>query len=590
MDISEHDAETVRPDDRAAEDGKRRGNGLRARIGAMFTGLGRLADYTIFSSLTRRIVVLNIFAMAALVAGILYLNSFRAGLIDVRVQALRVQGEIISAAVAASATADSDVISVNPDRLLDLYAGGLSSPFSFFSPTYDFPINPEEVAPLLRNLITPTRTRARIYDTGGLLIIDSNTIYASGEILRPQAIPDEPQSFVITGWWNSLWRMVRGAEYPLYHEYAANEGLRYPEVALALNGRPADIVRVDDRGRLVVAVAVPIQRQGTPAGALLLSTMPGEIDQIVEQESWSIIRIALVAIAVAGVLSALMAGTIAGPIRRLSSAAERVQTSIKARAEIPDYTDRTDEIGHLSGSLRAMTNALYDRIEAIERFAADVSHELKNPLTSLRSAVETLPLARNDTDRARLAEIIQHDVRRLDRLISDISNASRVDAELARENTETVDVARLAETIVSIQNDLAAARNVTVALDAPRGKVSTAVWGHDTRLAQVFTNLIDNAVSFSPDGGTVQVTVTVEGEQVVVRVRDEGKGVPEDSEKLFQRFYTDRPDQESFGDHSGLGLSISRQIAQAHRGTLVAGNRDEGTGAVFTLTLPRARP
>src|SRR5690606_12011037 len=263
--------------------------------------------------------------------------------------------------------------------------------------------------------------------------------------------------------------------------------------------------------------------------ALLLSTMPGDIDQIVDQERWSILRVALVAIGVTGVLSALMAGTIAGPIRRLSSAAERVQTSMTARAEIPDYTDRTDEIGHLSGSLRAMTNALYNRIEAIERFAADVAHELKIPLTSLRSAVETLPLAKNDADRQRLAEIIQHDVRRLDRLISDISNASRIDAELARENTEAVDVARLAEAIVSIQADLAANRDVKVVLDKPKGTGRAEVRGHDTRLAQVFTNLIDNAVSFSPEGGTVTVSVAIEGESVVVRIRDEGPGVPEDS-------------------------------------------------------------
>ena len=598
MDISEHDAggtaATTPPHrEEAAETRKqtRRQGRFGARLGAFWRGIGKVLDYTLFSSLTRRIVFLNIFAMAALVAGILYLNSWRAGLIDVRVQSLRVQGEIISAAVAASASADSDVITVNPDRLLELYSDGFSPPFSYFGPTYAFPINPEQVAPLLRNLITPTRTRARIFDDGGLLIIDSDTIYASGEILRSNSQPQErPQEFFLFVWWNMLNSMLRGADYPRYQEHAPNEGLRYPEVAAALSGRPADIVRVDDRGRLVVSVAVPIQRQGTQVGALLLSTMPGDIDQIVDQERWSILRVALVAIGVTGVLSALMAGTIAGPIRRLSGAAERVQTTMTARAEIPDYTERTDEIGHLSGSLRAMTNALYNRIEAIERFAADVAHELKNPLTSLRSAVETLPLAKNAADRARLAEIIQHDVKRLDRLISDISNASRIDAELARENTETVDVARLAEAIVSIQADLAANRNVHVVLDAPEGAGRTEVRGHDTRLAQVFTNLIDNAVSFSPEGGTVTVSVGVEGEHVIARVKDEGPGVPEDSEKLFQRFYTDRPEQESFGSHSGLGLSISRQIAQAHKGTLVAANRADRQGAVFTLTLPKAAP
>jgi two-component system sensor histidine kinase ChvG len=555
---------------------------LMRPVFAFFRGIGRVINFTFFSSLARRIVILNLVALAALVAGIMYLNTFQSGLIDVRVSALRVQGEIISAAIAASATANSDSITVNPDRLLELYMGEYGSPYALFDPTLEFPINPERVAPLLRNLVTPTRTRARIYDRGGLMILDSNNIYASGDILRSTRTEEAPDSrpFFFT-MWNWFSRLLRGGDYPLYQDYPANEGLRYPEVASALEGSPADIVRVDARGQLVVSVAVPVQRQRSVVGALLLSTTPGEIDEI--------LRLALVSALVTGTLSALMAGTIAGPMRRLSAAAERVQTSMKARAEIPDYTDRSDEIGHLSGSLRAMTNALYNRIEAIERFAADVAHELKNPLTSLRSAVETLPLARKAADRKRLIDIIQHDVRRLDRLISDISNASRIDAELARENTETVDLAELAAAIVSIQTDLAAGRDVAVRLVVAEGRYAPLVKGHDTRLAQVFTNLIDNAVSFSPAGGTVAVTITATADDIVATVEDEGPGLEGDIEKVFQRFYTDRPEGESFGDHSGLGLSISRQIAQAHQGTLDAGNRTDATGAVFTLTLPRAK-
>lgn len=570
---------------------------LRA-AGAFLGGLWRVVNFAFFSSLTRRIVILNLLALAALVTGILYLNSFRAGLIDVRVQSLRVQGEIISAAIAASATADPDGIEVNPDRLLDLYQGEMSGPFSFFDPMLQFPINPERIAPLLRNLVTPTQTRARIYDDAGQMILDSNNIYASGEILRTSN-PDqhETDEFFLFEWWNAISRFFGSGNYPRYQDYAVDEGLKYPEVASALNGSLADIVREDDRGQLVVSVAVPIQRRQSSAsrqhfsviGALLLSTTPGDIDAIVAQERWSILRIAAVAATVTGLMSVLLAGTIAGPMRRLSEAAERVQTSMQARAEIPDFTDRSDEIGHLSGSLRAMTNALYNRIEAIERFAADVAHELKNPLTSLRSAVETLPLARTKADRKRLADIIQHDVRRLDRLISDISNASRIDAELARENTETVDIAGLAETIVSIQADLAGANEVRTVFEPPHSQALPLVRGHENRLAQVFTNLIDNAVSFSPPGGTVTVSVAVEGDDVIVRVIDEGPGIPGDTEKVFQRFYTDRPEGESFGDHSGLGLSIARQIAQAHKGTLEAGNRDDRSGAVFTLTLSRAK-
>lgn len=556
-----------------------------ARVGS---GIRRFLDFTIFSSLTRRIIVLNLAGLLVLVVGILYLNQWRAGLIDARVQSLRVQGEIIAAAIAASATADSDTISVNPDRLLQLQGDGTVSSLSYYDPTLEFPISPERVAPLLRNLITPTRTRARIYDQQGLMILDSDNIYVRGEVLRPSSAP-KGESFFLWDWWNAVLSWVPGDNFPKYQEHGVAEGARYPEVASALNGAPADFVRVDDQNRLVVSVAVPVQRLRNVVGAILLSTAPGDIDSVVSQERWSILRIAMIAAGVQIALSLLMAGTIAGPMRRLAAAAERVQTAGNARAEIPDYTDRPDEIGHLSGALRRMTDGLYNRIEAIERFAADVAHELKNPLTSLRSAVETLPLAKRAEDRDRLNAIIQHDVKRLDRLITDISSASRLDAELARESAERVDVLQLAEAMVAIQRDIAANRDVTVELAARAGRGSTVVNGHDSRLAQVFANLIDNAVSFSPKGGTVTVAVSTDAESITVTVTDEGPGITGDLGKIFQRFYTDRPETESFGDHSGLGLSISKQIVDAHKGTIRATNRQDRSGAVFTVVLPRTR-
>ena len=555
----------------------------------VWAAVSRFLGLTIFRTLTRRIIVLNLVALLVLVMGILFLNQWRAGLIDARVQSLRVQGEIIAAAIAASATVDSDVISVDPDRLLELQTGEPVSPLSFFDPTLEFPINPERVAPLLRNLVTPTRTRARIYDQDGLLILDSNNIYARGEVLRKLTAEEHTSGFFLFDWWNNLLSWVPGDQFPIYQEYAADEGKRYPEVNAALTGTAADIVRVDPQNQLIVSVAVPIQRLRATVGVLLLSTAPGEIDSIVTTERWSILRIAMIAAAVVIILSLLLAGTIAGPMRRLSEAAERVQTAGNARAEIPDFTDRPDEIGHLSGALRAMTDALYARIEAIERFAADVAHELKNPLTSLRSAVETLPRAKRPEDRERLNAIIQHDVRRLDRLISDISNASRLDAELARETGERVDMVKLAETMTSIQRDLAAVRNVDVVLETHTGRYAPVVFGHDSRLAQVFNNLVDNAVSFSPDGGTVKIVVSSDADRVVFTVTDEGPGIRGDVSRIFQRFYTDRPDGEHFGDHSGLGLSISRQIVVAHKGKIEAANRTDRSGARFTVSIPRAR-
>lgn len=589
MAVTEHELDHSKGSEQSAP---RPGLWLRLRKGFAlgWRKASRFIGATIFSSLAQRIIVLNLAGLAVLVVGILFLNQWRTGLIDARLQSLRVQGEIIASAIAASATVDSDVITINPDRLLELKGGDPVSSLSFFDPSLEFPINPERVAPLLRNLITPTKTRARIYDKEGLLILDSANLYARGEVLRQLTRPQDGTGFFLFDWWNALMAWLPGDDFPLYQEFGADEGTRYPEVAAALTGAPTAIVRVDAKRQLVVSVAVPVQRVRATVGVLLLSTNPGEIDQIDTAERWGILRIALAAAAVTIILSLALAGTIAGPLRRLAGAAERVQSSATMRAEIPDFSDRADEVGHLSRALRSMTSALYNRIDAIERFAADVAHELKNPLTSLRSAVETLPRTKREEDRQRLTAIIQHDVRRLDRLISDISNASRLDAELARQSAETVDVERLVATMVSIQSDLAANRNVAVVLEPRSGRLAPLVLGHDSRLAQVFNNLLDNAVSFSPPGGTVRASVSCTETEVIVTVTDEGPGIRGDIERIFMRFYTDRPDGEHFGDHSGLGLSISRQIVEAHKGTITPENRTDRPGARFTVRLRRFAP
>jgi two-component system sensor histidine kinase ChvG len=328
-------------------------------------------------------------------------------------------------------------------------------------------------------------------------------------------------------------------------------------------------------------------------GALMLSTQGGDIDEIVENERWAIIKVFLIAAGVMLLLSLLLAGTIAGPVRRLADGADRVRRRLKSRVEIPDFTHRRDEIGHLSGTLREMTNALYSRIEAIESFAADVAHELKNPLTSLRSAVETLPLAKTEASRGRLLEVIQHDVKRLDRLISDISDASRLDAELQRQDMAPVDLPRLLTTIVGVANEVRKDRNIKVSITYEGGPPQAfRVPGHDSRLGQVINNLIDNARSFSPPNGTVRITCRRLKGEIEIIVDDDGPGVqPEALERIFERFYTDRPD-EGFGQNSGLGLSISKQIIEAHGGRVWVENRTapgaDGAvlGARFIVRLP----
>jgi two-component system sensor histidine kinase ChvG len=541
-----------------------------------------------FSSLTRRIVSLNLAGLVALVASILYLSQFRAGLIDARAQSLLVQAEIIAGAIAASATVQTNTITIDPDRLLDLKPGETYGAPDEYSGLV-FPINPERVAPVLRTLISPTKTRARIYDRDGGLILDSRNLE---NVLRFELPPPSSQRpgiaertmIAIRTWLN------RG-DLPLYRELGPENGNGYQEVAQSLKGQKSSMVRVNDRGEVIVSVAVPVQRFRAINGALMLSTQGDDIDQMVTAERLAILKVGGVASAVMIVLSLLLASTIAGPVRRLADSAERVRRRIRTRVEIPDFTRRRDEIGHLSGALRDMTDALYNRIEAIEMFAADVAHELKNPLTSLRSAVETLPLARNDNSRSRLLAVIEHDVKRLDRLISDISDASRLDAELQRQDMAPVDVRRLLTTLTSVANETRLGNNIAVeARFEGRGLNDTfSVPGHDSRLGQVISNLLVNAQSFSNTGGKVRIACRRVRSEIEIVIDDDGPGIREDAlERIFERFYTDRPHQ-GFGQNSGLGLSISKQIIEAHGGRIWAENRPGPVGADGEAMVAGAR-
>ena len=544
------------------------------------------------SSLTRRIVVLNLGGLLVLVVGFLYLNQFRADIIDARVQSLRTQGEIIAAAIAASAAVETNTITVDPEKLLQLAPGESATPAEGEDESIEFSINPERVGPVLRRLVTPTRTRARIYDPDGLLLLDSLALSSRGVILRtdPSDAGVEDASGLQHAWIAVKRWFVPDKKRRVDEPWVANSK-SHPEVADALRGHTQSVVRVDADGETIVSVAVPIQRLLAVRGALLLSTQGGDIDAVIASERWAILRFFLVLAAVMFILSMFLAGTIAEPVRKLAEAAERVRRGIKSRQQIPDFTARSDEIGHLSHALRDMTQALYNRIDAIESFAADVAHELKNPLTSLRSAVEILPRVKAGASRDRLLEVIQHDVRRLDRLISDISDASRLDAELARNDAEPVDMVALLRAVVSLAQDSPRHKGVKVRLfvdgadrASDKGGPHYRVLGHDSRLAQVMTNLIDNARSFSEPGGEVRVALRRlevladddlddEGERILITIEDDGPGIPPHAlERIFERFYTDRPNQ-GFGQNSGLGLSISRQIVEAHGGRIWAQNR-----------------
>ncbi len=545
------------------------------------------------SSLTRRIVVLNLGGLVVLMIGFLLLNQFRADIIAARVQSLTTQADIISAAIAASAAVDTDSITVDPDKLLQLAPGQTAAPPSD-EDAIQFSINPERIGPVLHRLVTPTHTRARIYDSDGRLLLDSRSLSARGAVVRSD-LPDTAER-------RGLFDRVRGfvrnffatPSQPQAKDPWLVDGKSVPEVAAALKGQTMAAARINDAGETIVSVAVPIQYMMATRGALQLSTQGGDIDHVIASERWAILRFFVVLASVMLVLSLSLANTIAEPVRRLADAAERVRRGIRSRQQIPDFTARSDEIGHLSRALREMTQALYNRLDAIESFAADVAHELKNPLTSLRSALETLPRVKAGHSRERLIAVMQHDVRRLDRLISDISDASRLDAELARGEAGPVDVAALLRAVVSMAQDSPPSNGARIDLSIPlrRGRRADSdyfVLGHDSRLAQVVTNLIDNACSFSEPGGLVRIalarsTTSTDGEapeeKVAITVDDDGPGIPAHAlERIFERFYTDRPSQ-GFGQNSGLGLSISRQIVEAHGGRIWAMNRPADADAV----------
>ncbi len=592
----------------------RRAKRMRRSFSLRLRGVLRALSSRFSSSLTRRIVVLNLGGLVALLLGFLYLNQFREGLIDARVQSLQTQAEIIAASVAASATVDTDSITIDPEKLLQLAPGESYGLSEDSTPSLEFSINPERVGPVLRRLASPTRTRARIYDRDGYLLLDSRSLTSRSNILRfdlPPAAPDDKEP-LIDRVWNRLKGMIWRSDLPLYEETGVDNGKNYPEVIRALGGGEQSIVRVNAKGETIVSIAAPIQRFRVVRGALLLSTQGGDIDKIIASERWAIVRIFLVSAIIMFLLSLFIAGTIAEPIRHLAEAAERVRRGTKMRREIPDFSDRSDEIGHLSGALRDMTKALYDRIDAIENFAADVAHELKNPLTSLRSAVETLPIAKKPESQQRLLAIIEHDVRRLDRLISDISDASRLDAELARADKDLVNLELILKTVIAVANQVNAEPMVHVALTVSGGhydeirRSGFRVLGHDSRLGQVFNNIIDNGRSFSTPGGRVRVHLRTARicaanghwrEGFEITIDDDGPGIPADAfERIFERFYTDRPSQ-GFGQNSGLGLSISRQIIEAHGGRISARNRMGAAfdgedapvlGARLTIWLPRA--
>ncbi len=525
-----------------------------------------------FRSLIWRILVPNVLALAILLGGLLYLGQYERGLIESELDSLKVQSEIIAAALGEAAVTSSPVEGQD-------FLSGLARP-------------------MVRRLAQPANLRARLFAANGELIADSRALSGPGgqvliEVLPPPQDKGGIGGIVIDAFGWILDFLPRSDGYPPYIETAMQRARDYGEAAKALNGHIGKAVRSVPGGHLVLSVAVPVQRYKQVLGVLMLSSGSAGIEASLREMRLNILNVFAIVLVITVLLTIYLASTIIRPVQRLAAAAKEVRPGHGRKVIIPDFAKRGDEIGDLSVALRDMTEALWQRIDAIESFAADVAHEIKTPLTSLRSAVETVARIEDPGQQRQLMTIILDDVQRLDRLITDISDASRLDAELFRAENAPVDIAKILGALVEVNRATGAGEAPKLTLELTEGE-SLMVSGIEDRLVQVYRNLISNASSFTPTGGTITLRgwrqQVFSGDAVIVTVEDEGPGVPEDKrDAIFDRFYSERPKGEKFGLHSGLGLSISKQIVEAHKGLITAENiRRDGqiAGARFTVSLP----
>jgi two-component system sensor histidine kinase ChvG len=538
------------------------------------------------ASLLRRILVANMLGLLGLLLAMMYLSLHHSWLLDAKVDVVKTVSRITSEAIAYRAVNDRAVFDAN--RLPEKTPAKVMRDDAFAA--LELPIDPSQAALVLKKLVKPTNLKARVYSQKGTLILDSDTLFSNA----PAPTPGE-EAPRLKNFWTRLHYWLINKELKVYRELGTANGFLYPEVKLAAEkGIETPILLLDRNGQQIVSMAEPIKRGSKIMGVLFVSTQSGEIDTILWEERWLILQIAGVAMLVALAMSYLLARTVADPMRRLAKAANHVSQNIQARRELPDFSNRRDEVGKMGRAFTAMTESLFRRIEASEKFAADVAHELKNPLAAARSTAEAMTYARTDEDRALLATEIQSELKRLNRLINDVSNASRLDAELARQEMNPLNIKTVLDSVAGIFADMLAddSRKISLVMAPVATDNLYIVRGNDGRLGQVFTNLVDNALSFSPDGAAVVIRAKAEAGRIEVAVEDEGPGIPPNKlQTIFERFYSDRPATDSRrGKNSGLGLSISREIIHSHGGEIVAENRvgadGKTTGARFVVRLP----
>lgn len=526
-----------------------------------------------------RIIAVNAVALVILAIGFLYLGQYQNSIIEAKLETFKAEISILATAAAQSTLQDNEQNSLNAEKAQDF----------------------------TRNLGRVMDSRIRIFDQNGSVIADSDNFGEGGNGSRasqPKAQKDGLYTVEV------LKKMIQTIlaflpeKRPL-PRYPSNSGIQaedHPDVPEAMLGQISVSAWSNDGERVFLSTAAPVQKAGAIYGAVLLTRTAPDIEEALLQVLYDILRVFGITLVITVVLSIYLSGLIANPLRKLMLAAEEVRRGQSRETNIPDLSHRHDEIGELSVVLREMTQALWTRMDDIERFAADVAHELKNPLTSLKSAVETLTIVNNKEDRKKLVQIIMHDITRLDRLISDISSASRLDSELSRESFQEIDLRDTLTNLLDLyRNPLKReekaetdpkqikVNGTILALDFDE-KDSLITLGIKTRLEQVLQNLVANALSFSEKDSTISISAATKLNTIVITVSDEGPGIPNNKlEQIFERFYSERPEHEDYGRHSGLGLSICKQIIDAHRGRIFAENRynhnGEIIGAKFTIIL-----
>lgn len=543
------------------------------------------------TGLTIKIIGVNAFALLTLVLGILYLSQYQDGLIGAKLETFKAEVALVSAALAEGAVEEFEKQTYLP----------------FEAQETVIQLNDAQARRMVKRLSQTMKKRIRLFDEKGIIIADSHQLVGPGGIVQIVELEDPKTPIYSVEILKKMALFIIGLVprrqiLPVYPDIESQLASKYPDADVAMKGQVSISAWNKEEGGIFLSAASPLQRDNSIVGAVLLTREGQDIEEALGLVWVEVLKIFMASLFITVLLSIYLSGLIARPLRKLARAADAVRVGQSKKAEIPDLSYRNDEIGELSVVLRDMTHALWDRMDLIESFAADVAHELKNPLTSLRSAVETASNVKKQKDREKLLGIIRHDVDRLDRLISDISAASRLDAELTRETLSKVNMGDLLSQLIDFyKNPLereeqenktsAETENSKIELEVI-DEEEIYVWGVSDRLGQVFSNLISNALSFAPKGSLISIFVVPDkaSESVKIIIEDEGPGVPEGKKRaIFERFYSQRPEHEDYGSHSGLGLSICKQIIEAHKGEIYAENIKNSAnkikGARFVVIL-----